>query len=109
MHSVSQIFDHALYAELTVNLPAQGMRTYKTLHIVCNILQWVCGVHSDWLQDAIKKTSKDELPDFYNIQLERPKDDDKGYDVLFIDAASKVSARALPYLRCSASCTSALL
>ena len=42
-------------------------------------------------QDAIKKTSKDELPDFYNIQLERPKDDAKGYDVLFIDAASKVA------------------
>lgn len=44
------------------------------------------------LQDAIKKTSKDELPDFYNIQLERPKDDAKGYDVLFIDAASKVTS-----------------
>ncbi len=43
------------------------------------------------IQDAIKKTSKDELPDFYNIQLERPKDDAKGYDVLFIDAASKVA------------------
>lgn len=60
----------------------------------------LCGVYSGPLQDAIKKTSKDELPDFYNIQLERPKDDDKGYDVLFIDAASKVSAllRALPCL-----------
>lgn len=44
-----------------------------------------------FFQDAIKKTSKDELPDFYNIQLERPKDDAKGYDVLFIDAATKVS------------------
>lgn len=85
------------------------MRTQKTLHIDCNSLQRVCGVHSDWLQDAIKKTSKDELPDFYNIQLERPKDDDKGYDVLFIDAASKVSAKVLPYLRCSTSCMPALL
>lgn len=72
--------------------------------MVCNMLQSVCGVHSDCLQDAIKKTSKDELPDFYNIQLERPKDDDKGYDVLFIDAASKVSAKALSSLRDSASC-----
>lgn len=42
-------------------------------------------------KDAIKKTSKDELPDFYNILLERPRDDAKGYDVLFIDAASKVA------------------
>ena len=44
------------------------------------------------LQDAIKKNSKDELPDFYNIVLDRPKDDAAGYDVLFIDAASKVSS-----------------
>ena len=54
-------------------------------------------LHPGLMQDAIKKTSKDELPDFYNIQLERPKDDDKGYDVLFIDAASKVSSKALPH------------
>ena len=42
-------------------------------------------------QDAIKKSSKDDLPDFYNIVLERPRDDPTGYDCLFIDAASKVS------------------
>ena len=42
------------------------------------------------LQDAIKKQSGDELPDFYNIVLERPRDDPGGFDVLFIDAASKV-------------------
>ena len=41
-------------------------------------------------QDIIRKTLGDELPDFYNIVLERPKDDPTGYDVLFIDAASKV-------------------
>ena len=41
-------------------------------------------------QDAIKKGSTSELPDFYNIVLERPKDDPAGYDVLFVDAASKV-------------------
>ena len=65
-----------------------------------------CGFHTGQLQDAIKKTSKDELPDFYNIQLERPKDDDKGYDVLFIDAASKVSSKAT--FECSASCVPAM-
>lgn len=32
----------------------------------------------------------DELPDFYNIVLERPRDDPTGYDVMFIDAAAKV-------------------
>ncbi len=38
----------------------------------------------------IKKGGNDELPDFYNIVLERPRDDAAGYDALFIDAASKV-------------------
>lgn len=42
------------------------------------------------LQDIIRKTMGDELPDFYNIVLERPRDDPTGYDVLFIDAAAKV-------------------
>ena len=41
-------------------------------------------------QDAVKKITGDELPDFYNIVLERPKDDPAGYDVLYIDAAHKV-------------------
>ena len=43
------------------------------------------------MQDAIKKTTGSELPDFYNIVLERPRDDPAGYDVLFVDAASKAS------------------
>ena len=38
----------------------------------------------------MKKITGDELPDFYNILLERPKDDPDGYDVLFVDAAAKV-------------------
>ncbi|KAL4859889.1 Histone-lysine N-methyltransferase [Chlorella vulgaris] len=51
-------------------------------------------IHTPWrwfeIQDAVKKITGDELPDFYNIVLERPKDDPDGYDVLFIDAATKV-------------------
>ena len=43
-------------------------------------------------QDIIRKTMGDELPDFYNIVLERPRDDPSGYDVIFIDAAAKVRA-----------------
>ena len=31
------------------------------------------------------------LPEFYNITLERPKDDPDGYDVLFVEAANMVS------------------
>lgn len=39
------------------------------------------------MQDAIKKITQKELPDFYNILLERPRDDPDGYDALFVDAA----------------------
>jgi hypothetical protein len=44
-------------------------------------------------QDAIKKITSQELPDFYNITLERPKDDPAGYDVLYVEAAFKVRGR----------------
>eukprot|EP00883_Tetradesmus_obliquus_P002426 jgi/Sobl393_1/12606/SZX60780.1 len=48
-------------------------------------------LHTGWrwfeMQDAIKKITQKELPDFYNILLERPRDDPDGYDALFVDAA----------------------
>jgi hypothetical protein len=53
------------------------------------------------LQDAIKKIMGDELPDFYNITLERPHDDPDGYDALFVDAAFMGSFAS----RMSHSCT----
>lgn len=62
-------------------------------------------IHCPWrwfeLQDAVKKITGDELPDFYNIVLERPKDDPDGYDVLFVDAAAKGAIAS----RMSHSCT----
>ena len=57
----------------------------STSEVHCHTL---CGcLH---IQDIIRKTMGDELPDFYNIVLERPRDDPTGYDVIFIDAAAKV-------------------
>lgn len=47
-------------------------------------------------QDAVKQASRDELPDFYNIQLERPRDDPGGYDCLFVDAAAKAPLPSKP-------------
>lgn len=41
-------------------------------------------------QDIAKKYNGEGLHNFYNIVLERPKDDPDGYDVLFVDAAAKV-------------------
>ena len=49
-------------------------------------------------QDAIKKLTNQELPDFYNITLERPRDDPDGYDVLFVEAAYMVGATRLAWL-----------
>lgn len=38
-------------------------------------------------QDSIKKLNPDGfLPDFYNIQIERPKEDALGYGVIFVEA-----------------------
>jgi len=62
-------------------------------------------IHCPWrwfeLQDSVKKITGDELPDFYNIVLERPKDDPQGYDVLYVDAAAKGAFAS----RMSHSCT----
>lgn len=42
-------------------------------------------------QDAVKKCNPDgTLPDFYNIQIERPKDDDLGYGVIFVEVMVSV-------------------
>lgn len=50
-------------------------------------------IHAPWrwfeIQDILKRQSMNELPDFYNIVLERPSVDPAGYDVTFVDAASK--------------------
>lgn len=51
-------------------------------------------LHSPWrwfeIQDYLKRRTSDKLPDFYNIILERPRDDPHGYQVSFVDAAAKV-------------------
>jgi hypothetical protein len=56
------------------------------------------------VQDAIKKITQKELPDFYNITLERPKDDPDGYDVMFVDAAFMGSFASRMSHSCSPNC-----
>lgn len=56
------------------------------------------------IQDAIKKITQKELPDFYNITLERPKDDPDGYDVVFVDAAFMGSFASRMSHSCSPNC-----
>lgn len=38
------------------------------------------------LQELIKQATHQDIPDFYNILLERPAEDSWGYDLLYVDA-----------------------
>uniref|UniRef100_A0A1D2A1F6 SET domain-containing protein n=1 Tax=Auxenochlorella protothecoides TaxID=3075 RepID=A0A1D2A1F6_AUXPR len=70
-------------------------------------------IHTPWrwfeIQDAVKKITGDELPDFYNIVLERPKDEEQGYDVLFIDAASKGTIASRMSHSCTPNCQATVM
>lgn len=76
----------------------------KGIGIFCNIEQGIephqliapyfGEIYPQWYwfekQDLIKSKSLDkELPDFYNIQLERLKSDPRGYDILMVDPNTK--------------------
>lgn len=61
------------------------------------------------IQDVIKKGGNDELPDFYNIVLERPRDDGGGFDVLFIDAASKGAFASRMSHSCTPNCQAVVM
>ncbi|KAK9818057.1 hypothetical protein WJX72_006388 [[Myrmecia] bisecta] len=70
------------------------------------VAEYLGELYSPWRwfekQDALKKRNPHMgLPDFYNITLERPKDDEAGYDVVFVEAAQKASFAS----RLSHSCT----
>lgn len=70
-------------------------------------------IHTPWrwfeLQDAVKKITGSELPDFYNIVLERPKDDPDGYDVLFVDAAAKGAVASRMSHSCTPNCQAVVM
>ena len=50
-------------------------------------------LHAPWrwfeIQDILKRQSPNDVPDFYNIVLERPRTDPDGFEVLYVDAAAK--------------------
>jgi hypothetical protein len=59
--------------------------------------------------DAIEKTQKDldlrpNLPDFYNMAMERPKKDPRGYGMLFVDASRKSGLGSSFSHSCNPSC-----
>jgi hypothetical protein len=71
-------------------------------------------VHPPWRwfekQDALKRRRRaGDLPDFYNISLERPKDDPGGFDVLFVDAAPAGSFASRLSHSCQPNCQAVVM
>jgi hypothetical protein len=61
-------------------------------------------------QDLIKKNKLDkELPDFYNIMLERLKCDEKGYDLVMVDPNSKGNFASRMSHSCMPNCNTVLM
>ncbi|KXZ45516.1 hypothetical protein GPECTOR_53g102 [Gonium pectorale] len=102
--------------------------SYFRLHpkgrgVVCNVPgglpaftfveEYLGELHSPWrwfeIQDAIKKLTQQELPDFYNITLERPRDDPDGYDVLFVEAAFMASFASRMSHSCTPNCAAVVV
>ena len=65
-------------------------------------------------QDVIEQAQrhfrlKPALPDFYNILLERPRHDERGYGLLFVDASDKANMGSTLAHSCDNNCTSAVV
>jgi hypothetical protein len=52
---------------------------------------------------------KPALPDFYNILLERPRQDPNGYGLLYVDASQRANMGSSCSHSCDANCTSAVV
>ena len=52
---------------------------------------------------------KPTLPDFYNILLERPRQDPGGYGLLYVDASQKANLGSSCSHSCNSNCTSAVV
>jgi len=70
-------------------------------------------LHAPWrwfeIQDILKRQSPDEVPDFYNIILERPQTDPAGFEVTFVDAAAKGTFASRMSHSCDPNCQVAVL
>ena len=70
-------------------------------------------VHPPWRwfekQDALKRRRKGDLPDFYNMLLDRPKDEAGGFDVIFVDAAPAGSFASRLCHSCTPNCQAVVM
>lgn len=64
----------------------------------------------DVIEQAQKQFElKPTLPDFYNILLERPRQDPRGYGLLYVDASQKANIGSSCSHSCDSNCTSAVV
>lgn len=64
----------------------------------------------DVIKQAQEKYSlKPSLPDFYNILLERPRQDPEGYGILFVDASMKSNVGSTINHSCNPNCSSSIV
>ena len=70
-------------------------------------------VHPPWRwfekQDALKRRRRGDLPDFYNMLLDRPKDEAGGFDVIFVDAAPAGSFASRLCHSCTPNCQAVVM
>jgi hypothetical protein len=121
--SRSMIAARAVKAKLDLVGPLYFRLHPKGVGLVCKreeglppltfVEEYLGEIHLPWrwfeLQDAVKKITGSELPDFYNIVLERPKDDPAGYDVLFVDAAAKGAVASRMSHSCTPNCQAVVM
>jgi hypothetical protein len=64
----------------------------------------------DVVEQAQKKFElKPTLPDFYNILLERPRQDPEGYGLMYVDASQRANIGSSCSHSCDSNCTSAVV
>lgn len=90
-----------------VCLKASGIQPFTLVEEYLGVL------HAPWrwfeIQDILKKQSPNEVPDFYNIVLERPQTDPAGFEVTFVDAAAKGTFASRMSHSCDPNCQVAVL
>eukprot|EP01083_Nonionella_stella_P276925 941403_1 len=110
----------SLSAEYPVHPKGLGVICCADGGIAANsfIIEYFGEVYPPWRwfekQDATKVTErrlgiKDKVPDFFNIMLERHKDDSRGFDVVFVDPIRKGNFGSRLSHSCSPNCTSVVM
>lgn len=71
---------------------------------------WLWSERQEALEVAQRKYQcKPTLPDFYNMTMERPLDDEQGYGVLYIDASKRANLASRMSHSCAPNCATSVV